>query len=90
MQLSLTVLEYFAAPIIEEVARNSLTPLFSEIVLYLGYTKFVNIEDIGFETTESIRIFEDLAGIAIIMTDNVSRRNQLMISSDGSEMIGRH
>ena len=46
--LSLVVLEHSTAPVIEEVARSKLEPVFGEIILYLGYTKFVDIEDIGF------------------------------------------
>ena len=88
--LTLTVLETSDAPIIEETARNALTPAFGEVLLYHGYTKFVDIEDIGFDTDQPITVFEDVGGLAIILTDNMSRRNQLMVSSDGTEKIGRH
>ena len=88
--LTLTVLKYAEAPIIEEEARGKLKPLFGAIILYSGYTKIVQIEEIGFHTTENLTIFEDIGGIATILGDEEKRKNELMLSSDGSERIGRH
>lgn len=41
IDLSLTVLKYADAPVIEEKARSKLKPEFGEILLFSGYTKIV-------------------------------------------------